>query len=151
MNCPCYSGKPYSDCCEPYHKGALPENALLLMRSRYAAYALGLADYIMKTTAHTSPTDQWRQSIADFSSSTNFWGLEILSYTEAGDRAVVKFAALLKQGDKDTSFTENSQFVKEGGRWLYIHPGGFCKTIKNDLRSPGDGKRDDLDEAPSRS
>ena len=32
-----------------------------------------------------------------------------------------------------------------------VNLGGFCKTIKNDLRSPGDGKRDDLDEAPSSS
>ena len=27
---------------------------------------------------------------------------------------------------------------------------GSCETIKNDLRSPGDGKRDDRDDAPSR-
>ena len=123
--CPCHSGVPYSACCEPYHQGILPESALLLMRSRYAAYALGLAEYIMKTTrwgenTAALPSEQWKKSIMEFSSSTNFLGLKILFYTEAGNSAVVKFTALLKQGSRDASFTETSQFVKENGRWLYI-------------------------------
>ena len=97
------------------------------MRSRYAAYALGLADYIINTTHFSDPTkappvDQWKRSILEFSTSTAFWGLKIRSHTEGESRAVVKFTALLKQGEKDTSFTETSQFVKDGGRWLYVQP-----------------------------
>ncbi len=47
LPCPCGSGLKYKKCCQKYHKGALPSTALLLMKSRYSAYALGLADYIM--------------------------------------------------------------------------------------------------------
>jgi len=39
--CPCGSGRKYKKCCQPYHRGAKPDNALTLMKSRYAAYALG--------------------------------------------------------------------------------------------------------------
>lgn len=97
------------------------------MRSRYAAYALGLVDYIINTTRFSDPSkappiDQWKQSILEFSTSTTFWGLKILSHTEGRSRAVVKFIALLKRGEEDTSFTETSQFVKEDSRWLYIQP-----------------------------
>lgn len=39
--CPCQSGKPYTECCQPFHlKTAFPETAEQLMRSRYAAYTL---------------------------------------------------------------------------------------------------------------
>ena len=47
--CPCGSGKKYKECCYKYHKGANPPNALLLMKSRYSAYAAGDAKYIIKT------------------------------------------------------------------------------------------------------
>jgi SEC-C motif-containing protein len=127
LSCPCHSGKLYSACCEPYHHGTAPETALALMRSRYAAYALGLVDYIINTTRFSEPDkappiDQWRQSILEFSTSTDFLGLKIHSHTEGKSRAVVKFTALLKRGEVDTSFTETSQFEKEEGRWLYVQP-----------------------------
>jgi SEC-C motif domain protein len=125
--CPCHSGKLYSACCEPYHHGTIPENALVLMRSRYAAYALGLVDYIIDTTHFSDPSKappigQWRQSILGFSTSTDFLGLKIHSHTEGRSEAIVKFTAVLKQGDRDSSFTEKSRFVKENGRWLYVQP-----------------------------
>ena len=66
--CPCHSGKKYQECCQPYHTGKLPENALALMRSRYSAYALHLADYIMQTThphnrAYLSDKERWKKEI----------------------------------------------------------------------------------------
>ena len=48
-SCPCCSGKS-AICCQKYHKGLTPENALVLMRSRYSAYALGVGDYLIETT-----------------------------------------------------------------------------------------------------
>ena len=50
--CPCGSRKLFSQCCEPFHKGALPPTAEALMRSRYSAYANKNVDYIVETT-HT--------------------------------------------------------------------------------------------------
>lgn len=48
--CPCGSGAGYATCCEPLHDGARDTaTAEELMRSRYTAYAMGLADYLFRT------------------------------------------------------------------------------------------------------
>lgn len=123
MRCPCFSGKSYKECCKPYHEGTAAENALILMRSRYAAYALGLADYIIKTTHRTNPHTlsdlaAWKTQILDFSKNTQFVGLTIVEFTD-GEIAYVTFTAHLKQGNRDVSFTEKSRFLKENGFWTY--------------------------------
>ena len=122
--CPCHSGNPYGECCEPYHRGRPAENALVLMRSRYAAYALHLADYIIATThrnhpSYSSNTSKWKRDILSFSSTTRFLGLTIRAFSDGEEEAYVTFTAHLEQNGKDASFTEKSRFVKEGGRWLY--------------------------------
>ncbi|MCU1437526.1 MAG: motif domain protein, partial [Naasia sp.] len=48
-DCPCGSGQPYAECCEPLHLGAAAATAEALMRSRYSAFALGLPDYVRST------------------------------------------------------------------------------------------------------
>lgn len=49
--CPCGSGLPLADCCGPYLDGnAWPASAEALMRSRYAAYALGRYDWLVEST-----------------------------------------------------------------------------------------------------
>jgi len=53
--CLCCSGKEYAACCQPLHEGALPADALALMRSRYNAYALQLPRYILQTTHPDNP------------------------------------------------------------------------------------------------
>jgi len=122
--CPCFSSKPYAECCRPYHEGLLPEEALKLMRSRYSAYALGLAEYIIQTThpdhpSYSSETSLWKQDILKFSNSTLFVSLTILDFIPGDKKAYVTFKAGLKQNDQDVSFTEKSFFLKEGARWLY--------------------------------
>lgn len=122
--CPCSTGRKYQDCCEPFHKGAAPETAVKLMRSRYSAYALGLADYIIETTHPLNPHFQldrntWRKQILDFSENTDFRKLEILAFSEGKYEAEVTFTAFLKQGGKDATFTERSHFLKVNNRWLY--------------------------------
>ncbi len=52
--CPCGSGKKYKICCFRLHKGLLAKNALELMKSRFSAYAVGDANYIIKTTHKSS-------------------------------------------------------------------------------------------------
>ena len=125
MLCPCHSGKQYRDCCELYHKGALPETAEILMRSRYAAYALHDADYIMETTHRRSPhyvtnKTQWRLDILKFCHDTRFEGLEIMEHIPAPQVAFVMFKAILKQNQRDASFVEKSRFEKVKGRWFYV-------------------------------
>lgn len=128
--CPCCSGKEYDSCCGPFHKGALLENALQLMRSRYSAYALSLPDYIMDTTHSANPNYSqdrisWKQSILQFSKNMTFHKLEILDFKEEGDKATVTFTAFLSQAGQDATFTEKSFFEKERNRWLYKE--GSCR------------------------
>ncbi len=119
--CPCGSKIKYKKCCAKYHKGALAPNALLLMKSRYCAYALGNADYIIKTTHpnnndYTEERKSWEASILEFSKHTDFLGLKIIEFIDGKTEAYVTFSASLSSGE----LKEKSRFLKEHGRWLYV-------------------------------
>ena len=123
--CPCHSSLSYKECCRPYHLGELPPTALAQMRARYSAYALGLVDYIVKTT-HPShpeckdrPLAEWRLNIERFSKQTAFDGLKILDFSEDEAKGTVTFTAILSSNGDDLTFSEMSYFEKKGGRWLY--------------------------------
>jgi SEC-C motif domain protein len=122
MRCPCCSGKEYSQCCKPYHMGAdLPPTALALMRSRYAAYALDLPEYLMETTHRDNPNFRidrraWKREIQKFIKGTKFLKLEIISF----DETQVTFAAFLKQNAQELILKEKSLFQKQAGKWLYL-------------------------------
>jgi SEC-C motif-containing protein len=122
MKCPCHSEKDYKDCCGPYHKNESPaETPLKLMRSRYSAYALGLTDYIIETTHPESPLrsqglKKWKASIEEFSQTTKFLDLLILS----SDDTHVTFHAILSINGKDASYTEKSLFEKSNNKWYYV-------------------------------
>ena len=119
--CPCGSGSKYKKCCSIYHKGALPPTALLLMKSRYCAYAVGDSSYIIKTTHpdnsdYTIDIKSWQDSISSFSKQTNFFSLEIINFIDGEEEAFVTFNARLSSGN----LKEKSRFLKFHGRWLYI-------------------------------
>jgi len=91
------------------------------MRSRYAAYALGLVDYILKTTHPDHPDakrpeDVRRKEIEEFCQTTVFKKLKILDVQEN----TVTFTVFLSMEGKDFSFTEKSTFEKVLGKWLYL-------------------------------
>ena len=120
LPCPCGSGAKYKKCCRRYHQGAVAPDALALMKSRYSAYALGIADYIITTTHPQCPeynddTARWKAEIAAFSRHTTFHKLDILAYDTDGEEASVHFIARLSSG----TLEEKSRFVRKEGRWLY--------------------------------
>lgn len=122
--CVCFSGKKYEECCKPFHQGKLPENALLLMRSRFSAYVLNIPEYIIETTHPASPqySDNkfsWKKNISHFSEHSSFHNLEILDFKERESLAVVTFTAHISQEDEDATFTEKSYFEKRNHKWLY--------------------------------
>jgi SEC-C motif-containing protein len=124
MKCPCHSGKLYSLCCEPLHQGEKPLDALALMRSRFSAYALNKADYIIATTHPENPSAslpllQWREEIESFSKKTRFLNLQILDFENRLPYSTVTFYAELVQNGQDLSFTEKSEFAQIEDRWLY--------------------------------
>ena len=123
--CLCDTKKPYAECCGRYHKGALPESALTLMRSRYCAYAKGIVDYIIQTTHPNHPDwhrplQEWKREIRLFSENTRFVRLEILAFVEGETVSFVTFTAHLTQDGHDRSFTECSRFEKVAGKWYYV-------------------------------
>jgi SEC-C motif-containing protein len=122
--CPCDTGKLYEDCCQKLHNGAFPENALTLMRSRYSAYALQLAAYIIRTTHLKNPHyDQdhrrWTREILRFCQNTIFQKLEILDFIDGEDEAYVTFDAHLFQNKQPLDLIEKSHFEKVNRQWLY--------------------------------
>ncbi|MCP4803804.1 MAG: zinc chelation protein SecC [Proteobacteria bacterium] len=118
--CACHSHRKEKRCCGPFHAGKLPDTPTQLMRSRFAAYARGLYDYIIETTDPEGPrwvADRaaWVASMEQFTAMTRFAGLRIVE--AEGD--TVTFHAVLEQMGQDASFTERSVFVQRDGRWLY--------------------------------
>ncbi len=123
--CPCHSHLTYQACCQPFHHNEkLPQTPLQLMRSRYAAYALNLPDYIIQTTHPQSPHFQsdielWKKEISEFSTQCDFVGLTILSEENGLPFSYVTFTAHIERKGSDCSFTEKSLFVFEKDRWVF--------------------------------
>ena len=122
--CPCGSTLLYDHCCKRFHDGIAAPTALDLMRSRYAAYALGKVDYIIQTThpkngSRKSNLSSWKKDLQLFCKTTEFTGLQILSFVDGETCSTVTFHARLVQNSRDASFTEKSNFEKVNGRWLY--------------------------------
>ena len=124
--CPCGSIKKYKKCCKPFHdKITFPKTALELMKSRFSAFAVLIADYIIFTT-HENNSDyisdlkSWNQDIMNFSKNTRFERLEILDFIEGEVESFVIFKATLFQDNTDISFIEKSRFLKVKDKKLYI-------------------------------
>ena len=119
MRCPCRKKSEtiaYADCCEPYHKGLNPApTAAALMRSRYAAFALGKAAYV-HATWHPST----RPVSADLPPGQEWVQLRVLGSQTDGDRATVEFIARWRNGGRNETLHEVSRFVREAGHWLYL-------------------------------
>lgn len=123
--CPCGSLKKYKKCCKVFHDGSNPKTAEQLMRSRFTAYIINDANYIIKTTHkdnqdYTENIESWKKDIMNFSDYTDFLGLEILESIEGKEESFIKFNAILKQDNLDASFTENSRFLKVDNKWFYV-------------------------------
>ena len=122
--CPCTSKKPYDRCCGPFHAGtALPTTAELLMRSRFCAYALGKADYLIATRPLAKRADENREELAAYCKSVQAVSLKIIAKEKGGqadDTGVVTFHASLQVNGRRTLHIETSTFAREEGRWVYV-------------------------------
>lgn len=115
--CPC--GKPlvYAACCGQYHQGAAAPDPECLMRSRYSAYALGLADYLLASWHHTT-----RPQTLDLDNPPSKWiGLQIVQTAMQDDtHGTVEFIARCRIQGRAERMHEVSRFVREAGRWYYV-------------------------------
>ena len=123
--CPCgreaKPGQPrqLADCCGPYlhdfEQRPAPD-APSLMRSRYSAFVLERADYLLATW-HAST----RPATLSFEPDARWLGLEVRAHVSTGpDDAEVEFVARMRVAGKAVRLHERSRFVHEGGRWFYV-------------------------------
>ena len=97
------------------------------MRSRYSAFALGLAPYLLETLASghpdlAAPRDRVLRELASLRDVRRFMGLRVVGewVGEGGpDHGQVLFVARLFERGKNVGFAELSTFAREGGRWRY--------------------------------
>lgn len=117
--CPCGSGKAYGACCGPRHDGSGPApDAEALMRSRYVAFVLGDAPYLLATWhAGTRPG---RLDLEE-EPAPRWLGLRVKHHEVLGpDEARVEFVARYKIGGRAFRLHETSRFRREGGLWYYV-------------------------------
>jgi SEC-C motif-containing protein len=131
--CPCGRGPRYGECCGRWHAAAArsgeahaadadgatagPPDPETLMRSRYSAYVLGLADYLLATWHPSTRPPAVDPTPADL----RWLGLEVRAARRTGaDTAEVEFVARSKLGGRAHRLHETSRFVREDGRWYYV-------------------------------
>ncbi|WP_314148087.1 YchJ family metal-binding protein [uncultured Leifsonia sp.] len=117
LRCPCTSGESYDACCGPLHAGAPAPTAERLMRSRFSAFALGDAAYLLRSWHRST-----RPAELELDEGLRWYRLDI-ERTELGgpfDReGVVAFTAYYKGAERGTMH-ETSRFVREGRDWFYV-------------------------------
>ena len=121
-HCPCGAAAIYAKCCGRWHAGDAAPDAEKLMRSRYAAYAMKLDDYVLATWHEsTRPHGLDKATASEKPSAPNFIRLEIKHHHSTGvNMATVEFVAWYKAGGRAFRMHEISRFVREHGRWWYL-------------------------------
>ena len=94
------------------------------MRSRYAAFALGLGHYLVATLALGHPdllleNETLVRELSRAKERQRFLGLVILHSSESEREGEVLFYARIFERGADRSFAELSTFAREDGAWKY--------------------------------
>lgn len=109
---------PYAQCCGRWLESDTPApDAESLMRSRYSAFVLERAPYLLHTWFPSK-----RPSQITFEPGVQWLGLEVRQHQVlAADQAEVEFVARQRApGGRAVRLHERSRFVREDGRWYYV-------------------------------
>ncbi|MDF1588730.1 MAG: YchJ family protein [Gammaproteobacteria bacterium] len=118
--CPCNSGSSYSACCQPLHTGTVAaSSAEQLMRSRYSAFCLKNAPYLIATLHPDYRSADDQQSLAELFEQTQWLGLKVISHKSKNNTATVEFSAFYQDANQVAQLHERSRFVKIENRWFY--------------------------------
>ncbi|WP_396652269.1 YchJ family protein [Microbacterium paludicola] len=119
MRCPCTSGDVYYSCCGPVlARTTKAPTAERLMRSRFTAFALGDAPYLL-TSWHPST----RPARLNLDPDVRWTRLDILDVFGGGpfdSDGVVEFEAFFREAGAPGSMRERSRFVREDRSWTYL-------------------------------
>lgn len=112
------------------------------MRSRYSAFFLHRAEYLLATGPHAD-----RAALEAGFAGTTWLGLT-LEKTEAGGpgdaEGYVTFAARFLEGGRCALLRERSRFEKTDGRWRYVSGDARVEPVslgRNDVCPCGSGKK----------
>jgi SEC-C motif-containing protein len=113
-------------CCAPYHRGDREApDPVALMRSRYAAFALGEAEYLVRTLHgehpdRALPRADLVRSLRGAKERLRYPSLAILDQRRGQGTGEVLFAAGIVEHGRDCSFVELSDFAHDGAGWRYL-------------------------------
>ncbi|MFD4989358.1 YchJ family protein [Streptomyces sp. NPDC058374] len=119
--CPCGTGRPYGECCGTFHAGnAEAATAEQLMRSRYAAFVVRDAAYLLRTWHPRT-----RPAALDLDDGMRWTGLEITRTSQGSafhTAGTVTFRAHYLAGGESGVMAEHSRFTRADGTgaWLYV-------------------------------
>jgi SEC-C motif-containing protein len=122
--CVCGLPRPYAECCEPLHRNERSApTAEALMRSRYAAFARGEIDYLIRTLHPSKRGARDRQELEQSVKAFRWVGLtirEVVAGQETDDTGIVAFEADYLSAGVPGVLQERSRFVREAGQWFYV-------------------------------
>ena len=120
LACPCGLGDDYESCCGRVRAGAQAPTAESLMRSRYSAFAVKNAGYLLRTW-HPSA----RPRKLGFDPALRWTRLAILETRDGGLFDATAHGAVpcdvLQHGQRGV-LAETSKFVRQDRRWTYLGP-----------------------------
>lgn len=119
MNCPCCSGRPYEECCQPFHtQEKHAPTAEALMRSRFCAFAIPNGKYLMETTYPSKRKLHNTKDLQEWGEINEWTKLEIV---QAPTENQVEFKAFYTDEEGTPQLHhELSLFKKSNERWYYV-------------------------------
>lgn len=119
MECPCGTRSKYAACCERLHSGVTKApTAEALMRSRYAAFAVGDIAYLLATWHPDTRPAQLEPS------PDHVWvGLDVIEVERGGmldSEGVVDFVASYRLDGVVGELRERSAFARHEKQWVYV-------------------------------
>ncbi|KMM45957.1 zinc-binding protein [Cellulomonas sp. A375-1] len=117
--CPCSSGLTYDECCAPLHHGTRTAGtAEQLMRSRFSAFAVGDAAYLLRSWhPSTRPAD------LTLDDDVQWYRLDVRATSGGGafdTVGTVEFEAFHRGPGGRGSLHEVSRFVRGPEGWQYV-------------------------------
>ncbi|MHC5202014.1 YchJ family protein [Myroides sp. LJL119] len=116
--CYCSSGKTFAECCKDFlDQNRLPETPLELMRSRYSAYVLANAKYILDTTYPANRHFHSKKAILKWAKQNTWSKLQVIK--SEGNYVTFRAYYLDNEKKKQVHF-EHSYFQYLAGKWYYV-------------------------------
>jgi SEC-C motif-containing protein len=113
-----------------------------LMRSRYSAYVMQDADYLVATWHASVRVESLKSDISAGFANTQWLGLTVFEEAQGRDEreGFVSFVARFMDQGQESAIIERSRFLKESGRWYYVD-GTRPQLGRNDPCPCGSGKK----------